>query len=115
VQNLEPWVLLSTATSNTGIDQVLLVHVLRVRLPCCVTTMIKERGNDAPQKGMQVLFVALTNRSMFVKLLLTILLLPQLETEKPLDHKFVNLTIMACSPEGYAQQETTMAPKKLWS
>ena len=111
--NLDPRLLVATAAANTGIDQVHLVHVLRVGLPRCITTMLQERGRNARWIGMHGLFAVFTNWAMFVKLLLSILLPPEVESEEVADHDYINSVITARSPDTRGEREKQTSQVRL--
>eukprot|EP00581_Thalassiosira_minuscula_P015075 CAMPEP_0183735168 /NCGR_PEP_ID=MMETSP0737-20130205/45899_1 /TAXON_ID=385413 /ORGANISM="Thalassiosira miniscula, Strain CCMP1093" /LENGTH=283 /DNA_ID=CAMNT_0025968835 /DNA_START=560 /DNA_END=1408 /DNA_ORIENTATION=+ len=46
IKDFSPRVLVATSAANTGIDQVLVKWVLTVGLPCCLTTLLQERGRN---------------------------------------------------------------------
>ena len=113
MSNLDPGVLVATAAANTGIDQIQLVHVLRIGLPRCITTMLQERGRNARRIEMQGLFAVFTNRPMFVKLLLSILLPPEVESEEVADHEYINSVITTRSPDTRGKRENKILQGRL--
>ena len=114
-----PRVLVATAAANTGIDAPQLVWVLRVGIPRCLITLIQERGRNAREAGLRGMFVILTDWSMFVFLLLSVLATPNSSDGDEIhDHFFVNSMITSQSPEKRRQraevetEQDAAVPKK---
>ena len=105
-----PRVLVATAAANTGIDAPRLLRVLRVGIPRCLVTLIQERGRNAREAGLTGMFVVITDWSMFVFLLLSILINPSpSDTEEIHDHFFANSMIKSQTPKRHRNnaQETS--------
>ena len=114
-----PRVLVATAAANTGIDAPQLVWVLRVGIPRCLITLIRERGRNAREAGLEGMFVILTDWAMFVYLLLSVLQTPDSgDGDEIHDHFFVNSMITSQTPEKRRQrkeldeEEQASTPKK---
>ena len=69
-----PHVLVATPAANTGIEQMLVVYVLRVGLPRSITMMLQERGRCLPNPGVLGYFVLFVDWSLLIFVLITVVL-----------------------------------------
>lgn len=68
LKSLDPSVLVTTAATNTGIDQMLLTSLLRVSIPLCIVTFLQECGRNLRTSGLRRVIAVFTNWELFVLL-----------------------------------------------
>ena len=73
MKHFDPRVLVATAAANTGIEQALLVYVVRIGLPRCIVTMLQERVRNSRIPVLCGSFAVFKSWPLFVTLLLTVL------------------------------------------
>ena len=93
-------ILIDLLAANAGIAQPQCVFVLLLGIPCCLTTLLQERGRLVRVAGMTGAFSLYLDWSMWVILLVLVIVAPSKSTiYKTTNNQYVNTTIEAQTPE----------------
>ena len=83
-------ILVTMATANTGIDKDSIKMVVQKGIPRDLIRLFQEQGQNARKLGMLGRYLIFTDWLMFVKLLLSILLPLEIETNEPPEYGGIN-------------------------
>ena len=106
-----PRVLVATPAANTGIEQMLVVYVLRVGLPRSITMMLQERGRCLRNPVVLSYFVLFVDWSLFIFVLITVVLPVENNSSDELsDYTYAGSMIDARTPARICTTSNTTNP-----